>query len=239
MNKVQTSLFEEPKEEKKEKDFDKDEELEEIVKPEYIEKDDSNIRQEINKFIEGCNSNNDLYHYVIVEWEMNRKKNDKYLSITRTNLMSNKKEYSMEYGELCNYKDKDGRILTRKMDLTWIFNDEMKEKMQSLETPYHKEITHSGVRNVLMKNWKMFITARAKNHIELYSKIKVDKYLIAFNFEKDNYATEEHIILVKELVKLENEYKSINDYEGKLWNIEEATIVVNLIKTELHFPAMN
>ena len=216
MNKVQTSLFEEPNEEKKEEVVVKDEELEERVKPEYIEKDDSKIRQEVNKFVEQCKSNNDLYHYVIVEWEMNRKKNDKYLLITRTNLMSNKKEYSMEYGELCNYKDKDGRILTRKMDITHVFSGEMKEKIQSLEIPYHKEIEHSGVRNILMKNWKMFITERAKNHIELYSKIKVDKYLMAFNFEKENYATEDYIILVKELNKLENEYKSINSYEGKL-----------------------
>ena len=222
MNKIQTSLFEEPKEEKKEKDFDKDEELEEIVKPEYIEKDDSNIRHEVKKFIEGCNSNNDLYYYVIVEWEMNRKKNDKYLSITRTSLMSNKKEYSMQYGELSSYKDKDGRILTRKMDITHVFSDEMKEKIQSFKIPYHKEIEHYGIRNVLMKNWMMFITPRATNHIELYSKIRVDKYLIAFNFERENYATEDYIILVKELIKLENEHKSINDYEGKLWNIEEA-----------------
>lgn len=131
MNKIQTSLFEEPKEEKKEEDVVKDEELEEIVKPEYIEKDDSNVRREVNEFVEGCKSKNDLYHYVIIEWEMNKKKNDKYLLITRTNLMSNKKEYSMEYGELSSYKDKDGRILTRKMDITHVFRS-------SIVLPYFK-----------------------------------------------------------------------------------------------------
>jgi hypothetical protein len=178
-------------------------------KPQNILKDPFDIRKEVDAFIQECNKNNDDYQYTIVQWEYNLTKKYGYLLVTRDYGSSSKhKESTMDYD--------------RNNAEELVFKDELEDKKSDAKVPYHKELKHYRIRNTLLKNIRFFITPKAKQYVETYTKVRVENFLREFHSMQENYASEEYVEMMKELIALEKEKDSIDSYNGILWHIESA-----------------